>query len=86
VFAFDPPPPVVRPPCAGLIDQGRYVGGDPVGHACHDDAEETFWEGGLGWLLCASCAALARADSPRLTLPWWRAFLGDDGVTGGATP
>jgi hypothetical protein len=83
VFVFDPPPPVVRPPCAGLIDQGRYVGGDPVGHACHNDATETYWAGGVGWHLCAPCADMARAGSLRLTLPSWRAFVGDDGATGG---
>jgi hypothetical protein len=83
VFAFTPPPPVVRPPCAALIDQGRHVGGDPVGHACHNDAAETVWLGGLGWRVCAGCAALARADSPRLTLPLWQAFVGDDGAVGG---
>jgi hypothetical protein len=83
VYVFVLPPPVVRPPCAGLIDQGRYIGGDPVGHACHGVAAETVWLGGLAWRLCASCAALARADSPRLTLPSWRAFVGDDGAVGG---
>jgi hypothetical protein len=83
VDAFTPPPPVVRPPCAGLIDQGRFIGGDPVGHTCDRPAEETYWLGGVGWRLCASCAALARADNPRLTLPSWRAFIGDDGAEGG---
>jgi hypothetical protein len=83
VDAFTPPPLVVRPPCAGLIGQARHIGGDPAGHACHNDAEETYWLGGVGWLLCASCAALARADSPRLTLPSWRAFVGDDGAKEG---
>jgi hypothetical protein len=82
VDAFTPPPLVVRPPCAGLLDQGRHVGGDPVGHACRNDATETYWLGGVGWRLCGSCAGMARADSPRLTLPLWRAFVGDDGSSG----
>jgi hypothetical protein len=74
VDAFTPPPLVVRPPCAGLLDQGR--------HACHNDATETYWLGGVGWRLCGPCADMARADSPRLTLPLWRAFVGDDGSSG----
>ena len=68
---------VVRPLCEALIDQGRVIGGDPVGHACLADAQETVWLEGLSWRVCASCAALVRVGSNRVTLPLWRARLGD---------
>lgn len=65
------------PLCAGLIDQGRKVGGDPVGHSCGNVATERYWVGGLSWPVCASCAGGLREDSGRVTLPWWRAQPGE---------
>ncbi|MDE2102924.1 MAG: hypothetical protein KGL39_37115 [Patescibacteria group bacterium] len=54
--------------CAGLIDQDRFIGGDPVGHKCTKLSTTTVWRNGLNWRLCDDCAALFRGKSPRLTL------------------
>jgi hypothetical protein len=64
------------PRCAALLDQDRYIGDDPVGHACYNQASETVWIGGVGWRVCSSCAALVRSGSNRVTLPLWRAEVG----------
>ena len=63
--------------CAGLIDQGHTIGGDPVGRACGNAATETVWAGGLGWRVCPACAADVRAGGGRVLLPLWRAKAGE---------
>lgn len=50
--------------CEGLIDQGRYIGDDPVGSACCQDATK---ETPSGYLLCDRCTELLVSGSPRLT-------------------
>ena len=60
--------------CEALLDQGRTIGGDPVGHACGRPAERTFTDQhGVPRYLCQACAAdyVAHfADPPgRVTLP-----------------
>ncbi len=66
--------------CAGLIDQDRAIGGDPVGHACDRWATGIYWIGsdGLGWPVCDSCRAALKAGDGRVTLPLWRAVAGRD--------
>jgi hypothetical protein len=63
--------------CAGLIDQGRVIGGDPVGHACPRPATGKWWEGGLYWPVCSECLASLRAGEGRVWLPEWRARAGE---------
>jgi hypothetical protein len=55
-------------PCEALLDQDRYIGGDPVGHACFNSAQELVWLDGFSWRVCSDCAALIRANSDRVTL------------------
>lgn len=52
--------------CDMLVDQGRYIGEDPVGHACSNDAVYEASEGGP--LLCESCRDLLFSEPFRLTL------------------
>lgn len=66
------------PLCAGLIDQGRVMGGDPVGHACPRPATDTFWRGGLWWPVCAGCRTSLEAGEGRVSLPLWRARAGSE--------
>jgi hypothetical protein len=66
------------PLCAGLIDQGRVIGGDPVGHGCDRAATHTFWRDGLWWPVCAGCLADLEARMGRVSLPWWRAQAGTE--------
>jgi hypothetical protein len=58
----------VRPPyaCECLIDQGRIIGGDPVGHACVRPSTRRHPSGRL---VCETCFELLARDSPRVTLP-----------------
>jgi hypothetical protein len=58
--------------CEVLLDQGRYIGDDPVGYACRQPAK---WEytlmPPLSYLLCDSCKNILEEDSfsPRITWP-----------------
>jgi hypothetical protein len=65
--------------CAGLIDQDRRIGNDPVGHACGNLATERWWIQGFSWPVCGTCAAMLRANNGRVTLPGWKAEVGKDG-------
>jgi hypothetical protein len=65
------------PLCDGLIDQGRSIGGDPAGYSCGRAATATHWQGGVCWRVCAGCKALLDAGAGRVTLPAWRARLGE---------
>jgi hypothetical protein len=64
--------------CCGLLDQNRYIGGDPVGHCCSNPSEETVWQGGVNWRLCRPCADLFRENSPRLTVMLHHGRLGGE--------
>jgi hypothetical protein len=66
------------PLCAGLIDQGRVMGGDPVGHGCLRPATDTYWRDGLWWGVCAGCLASLEAGEGRVSLPLWRARAGSE--------
>jgi hypothetical protein len=52
--------------CECLIDQGRRIGGDPVGHACGRRATRPHPG---GFLVCDDCDARLAAGSPRVTPP-----------------
>jgi hypothetical protein len=60
--------------CEALIDQGRTIGDDPVGHACMQKATVVYWKNnGPRRFLCSDCAADFRdyggAPPGRVTLP-----------------
>lgn len=61
------------PLCAGLIDQGRVIGNDPVGYGCARPATDTYWRDGLWWPVCGVCLASLEAGGGRVSLAWWRA-------------
>jgi hypothetical protein len=48
-----------------LIDQNRYIGDDPIGHHCMNDAA---WEG-YGYLFCKECAEMLTKEPERITFP-----------------
>lgn len=51
--------------CEMLIDQGRYIGSDPVGHACRNVGTHTF----NGYVICLDCVEEIKKDSKRITFP-----------------
>lgn len=60
--------------CDAYIDQGRYIGEDPVGYKCMNPARfevETDKR-----LICQSCAILTELEPLRLTFkePWGREY------------
>jgi hypothetical protein len=59
-------------PCDALIDQERVIGGDPVGHACHNVATARYRARGLRWRTCYRCKAWLEEGNGRVTLPAWR--------------
>jgi hypothetical protein len=64
--------------CLGLIDQGHYIGDDPVGHSCCNLAEHELTVQGYDLhtgedttaptQLCAQCYALLCNEPERLTV------------------
>ncbi len=40
-------------PCQALIDQNRFIGEDPVGHSCSNDA--IYRNNTTGYRLCQDC-------------------------------
>ena len=50
--------------CDALVDQGRIIGGDPVGHACCMPGT-AFID---GYFLCQSCEGIYYESPERLTL------------------
>lgn len=57
--------------CDAFVDQGRFIGSDPVGFKCHMDA---VYESENGILLCQEHEILFKQGSHRLTFvsPWGR--------------
>lgn len=55
--------------CDALVDQGRKVGGDPVGYRCQQPAE---FEVQNGPLLCVACQFMLAQEPKRLKFrqPW----------------
>ena len=53
--------------CECLIDQGRYIGLDPVGYHCSNDAVR---EHSGGFIICAGCLAMLRDAPHRVTFSW----------------
>lgn len=51
--------------CEMLIDQGRYIGSDPVGHACHNVGTHTF----NGYVVCLDCVDKIKNEPERITFP-----------------
>lgn len=52
--------------CEMLLDQNRFVGNDPVGHAC---MKEATWETPEGFLVCDNCKRLLTTQPEQLTFP-----------------
>lgn len=68
-------PVIIRLPCDALIDQRRYIGGDPVGHACRNDAEVEYRHPdfpGAYWLVCRECFRMLHEEPERIDLRWGR--------------
>ena len=73
----------IKPKCDMLLDQNRYVGGDPVGHCCFNDAALSDDE----YFMCHECAESLRNKEGRVTIPrtgtvktfqkWMRWFKND---------
>ena len=57
---------VIKPKCNALIDQNRYIDGDPIGHICYNDAELIYKD---TWFLCNDCLKELNKKSNRITLP-----------------
>ena len=55
----------LRPICDMLIDQGQYINGDPVGHACYNFATHTDGK----YLICDQCLELLQTEPERITIP-----------------
>jgi hypothetical protein len=49
-----------------LVDQGRSVGGDPMGYKCSGEAS---WCSPDGYLLCEVCREMLLKEAWRLTIP-----------------
>lgn len=64
--------------CAARIDQGRYIGNDPVGFQCSNYGTQVVWIDGLSWHLCDRCKNLLASDPARVTLPMIRAMPGGE--------
>lgn len=58
--------PTLYYPCEALINQGRFIGEDPIGHACTNKAE--FQIGNV--MLCKECVELVRLGKmDRISIP-----------------
>ena len=56
-------------PCSCLIDQNRFIGEDPVGHCCMNQAVFRYEkEDGQETFFCKSCYELFLEDSFRITV------------------
>lgn len=51
--------------CDARIDQGRYIGEDPIGYGCSNQAKYEI--GGLH--LCEECKTMLKDEPERITLP-----------------
>ena len=49
--------------CDSFIDQGLYIGEDPIGHSCSNDATKELDE----ILLCDSCVEILKDNPERLS-------------------
>lgn len=52
-------------PCQMLIDQNRYIGKDPVGHACSNPMAYEY----QGYRVCESCKEMILKEPMRITFP-----------------
>lgn len=56
--------------CECLIDQYRYIGSDPVGHACGNEAShETVDAHGRKFCICSTCAFMMIDQPERIQTP-----------------
>lgn len=56
-------PLYILPMCEALIDQGKYIDGDPVGRCCTNRATHIYY----GNFVCDECITMIRSGSTRIT-------------------
>lgn len=61
--------------CEMLVDQNRYIGDDPVGRKCPNDATSKLDI--TGHLICSECRNMLFNEPDRITIP--RVVLGEEG-------
>ncbi len=50
-------------PCEALLDQGRYIGDDPIGHSCCNDSVYEF----AGHVVCIECKLILEQEPERVS-------------------
>lgn len=55
----------IKPKCDMLIDQNTYIGDDPIGHACMNDATYTDGE----YMICEHCLKMLKDAPERVSFP-----------------
>lgn len=55
----------IKPKCDMLIDQNKYIGSDPVGHCCFNEAVYQDSE----YFACAECLEHIKAGDGKITIP-----------------
>lgn len=56
---------ILKPKCDMLIDQNLYIGDDPVGHVCLNDAEYQ----AHGYFFCQECRDMLWEGTERIRFP-----------------
>ncbi len=64
--------------CKALLDQGRYIGEDPIGHACGQPATVERTVEGRPYELCESCYQLLLEEPERVTLGYQETKMTDE--------
>jgi len=57
---------IYRYKCDLLIDQSKYIGLDPIGYSCFNNAE---YEHNSGLLICERCMEILAISPERITFP-----------------
>jgi len=55
----------IKPKCEMLIDQNHFIGNDPIGHCCYNDADYRVGE----YHICKDCLELLKEGSLKITVP-----------------
>ena len=55
----------IKPKCDMLIDQNKYIGADPVGHCCFNEATLSNGE----YFMCEECGESLKSGDGRITIP-----------------
>lgn len=57
--------PTIAYKCEALLDQGHYIGDDPIGSACANDADFVY----NGVAVCGHCKILIEQEPRRVSFP-----------------